>query len=160
MHPVLASTLIPLAAALWGCGDPCAEQVDAAFLDAAAAAPGAVRTPSGLVFEELKAGLGPSPGPADKVFVRYTGMLTDSTVFDYTATYRSPRKVSLEKAIPGWVEGVQMMKNGGKAKLTIPPALAYGKKGKKFNIPGCAVLVFEIELLGIESTVAESEQDR
>ena len=63
MHPVLASTLIPLAAALWGCGDPCAEQVDAAFLDAAAAAPGAVRTPSGLVFEELKAGLGPSPGP-------------------------------------------------------------------------------------------------
>ena len=104
--------------------------------------------------------MGPSPGPADKVFVRYTGMLTDSTVFDYTATYRSPRKVSLEKAIPGWVEGLQMMKNGGKAKLTIPPALAYGKKGKKFNIPGCAVLVFEIELLGIESNVAESEQDR
>jgi len=119
-----------------------------------------VRTPSGLVFEELKAGLGPSPGPADKVFVRYTGMLTDSTVFDYTATYRSPRKVSLEKAIPGWVEGLQMMKNGGKAKLTIPPALAYGKKGKKFNIPGCAVLVFEIELLGIESNVVEPEQDR
>ena len=123
MHPVLASTLIPLAAALWGCGDPCAEQVDATFLDAAAAAPGAVRTPSGLVFEELKAGLGPSPRPADKVFVRYTGMLTDSTVFDYTATYRSPRKVSLEKAIPGWVEGLQMMKNG----VCAPPGLPKGR---------------------------------
>ena len=48
----------------------------------------------------------------------------------------------------------------GKAKLTDSPVLAYGKKGKKFNIPGCAVLVFEIELLGIESNVAESEQDR
>ncbi|MBT7914890.1 hypothetical protein HN588_13385, partial [Candidatus Bathyarchaeota archaeon] len=74
----------------------------------------------------------------------------DGKEFDYTATYRSPRKVSLEKSIPGWVEGLQMMKGGGKAKLVIPPHLGYGRKGKKFSIPGCAVLIFEIELLGIE----------
>ena len=58
MHPVLASYAYSTRSRTVGCGDPCAEQVDAAFLDAAAAVPGAVRTPSGLVFEELKAGLG------------------------------------------------------------------------------------------------------
>ncbi|MFT5374293.1 MAG: FKBP-type peptidyl-prolyl cis-trans isomerase [Candidatus Latescibacterota bacterium] len=154
MHSLFASALLPLTALLIGCGDPCAEQVDSAFLAEAAAAPGAVQTPSGLIYQELKAGDGPSPLPTDQVLVRYTGMLTDSTVFDYTATYRSPRKISLEKAIPGWIEGIQKMKGGGKARLTIPPHLAYGKKGKKFDIPGCAILVFEIELLGIESTAS------
>lgn len=158
MHSVLFSSLLPLAALFIGCGDPCAEQIDSAFLAAAAAEPGAVQTESGLIYQELKAGDGPSPLPTDQVFVRYTGMLTDSTVFDYTVTYRSPRKVALEKAIPGWIEGIQKMKGGGKAKLTIPPHLAYGKKGKKFNIPGCAILVFEIELLGIESTVGDGEK--
>jgi FKBP-type peptidyl-prolyl cis-trans isomerase len=157
MYSLLSSSLLPLAALFIGCGDPCAEQLDGAFLAAAATEPGAMQTESGLIYQELKAGDGPSPLPTDQVFVRYTGMLTDSTVFDYTATYRSPRNVALEKAIPGWIEGIQKMKGGGKAKLTIPPHLAYGKKGKKFNIPGCAILVFEIELLGIESTVGDGE---
>ncbi len=151
MYSLFASSLLPLTALLIGCGDSCAEQVDSAFLAAAAAEPGALQTESGLIYQELKVGDGPSPLPTDQVLVRYTGMLTDSTFFDYTATYRSPRKVSLEKAIPGWIEGLQKMKGGGKARLTIPPHLAYGKKGKKFDIPGCAILVFEIELLGIES---------
>jgi len=86
--------------------------------------------------------------------VRYSGKLINGKEFDYTATYRDPRKISLAKAIPGWVEGLQMMKDGGKAKLVIPPHLGYGRKGKRGSIPGCAVLIFEIELLGIESTPA------
>jgi len=144
-----------LALTLWlsGCGgDPCAGQIDPVFLDQAAAAKDAVRTESGLIYKELKAGLGPSPGPTDIVAVRYSGKLIDGKEFDYTATYRKPRKVSLEKAIPGWVEGLQMMKLNGKAKLVVPPLLGYGRKGKKLSIPGCAVLIFEIELLVIEST--------
>lgn len=153
----LAPSLLSLVLWLSGCGDPCADQVDQAFLDKAAAEEGAVRTESGLVYKELKAGIGPSPGPNDIVSVRYSGKLTDGKEFDYTATYRSPRRVSLEKAIPGWVEGLQMMKNGGKAKLTLPPHLGYGRKGKKLTIPGCAVLVFEIELLGIEKIVVEKD---
>ena len=124
-------------------------------MDQTAAAEGAIRTESGLIYKELQAGLGPSPGPTDLVAVRYSGKLINGKEFDYTVSYRSPRKVSLEKAIPGWVEGLQMMKGNGKAKLVIPPHLGYGKKGKKLSIPGCAVLVFEIELLGIESVSAQ-----
>ena len=124
---------------------------DQAFLDQATAEEGAIRTESGLIYKELKAGLGPSPGPTDIVAVRYSGKLIDGKEFDYTVTYSSPRKVSLAKAIPGWVEGLQMMKDGGKARLVIPPHLGYGRKGKRRSIPGCAVLIFEIELLGIES---------
>lgn len=154
MPGLLAPSLLSLALWLSGCGDPCTDQVDQAFLDQAAAAEGAIRTESGLIYKELQAGLGPSPGPTDLVAVRYSGKLINGKEFDYTATYRDPRKISLAKAIPGWVEGLQMMKDGGKAKLVIPPHLGYGRKGKRGSIPGCAVLIFEIELLGIESTPA------
>ena len=144
---------------LSGCGDPCRSEIDQKVLELAATEPGAQKLPSGLIYLELKPGLGPSPGPNDKVHVRYTGMLTDSTVFDYTVKYRSPRKIALQNAIPGWIEGLQKMNYGAKAKLTIPPHLAYGKRGKKFSIPSCAILIFEIELLGIEKSVLdEAEQ--
>jgi len=155
MPGLIALFLLSLALGLSSCGDPCADQVDSAFLQKAAAEKGAIRTESGLIYKELRAGLGPSPGPTDVVAVRYSGKLINGKEFDYTVSYRSPRKVSLEKAIPGWVEGMQMMKGNGKAKLVIPPHLGYGKKGKKLSIPGCAVLVFEIELLGIESVSAQ-----
>ena len=154
MPGLIAPSLLLLALWLSGCGDPCADQVDQDFLDQAAAEEGAIRTESGLIFKELTAGLGPTPGPTDIVAVRYSGKLINGKEFDYTATYRDPRKISLAKAIPGWVEGLQMMKDGGKAKLVIPPHLGYGRKGKRGSIPGCAVLIFEIELLGIESTPA------
>ena len=151
MPGLLAPSLLSLALWLSGCGDPCAEQVDQAFLDQAAAEEGATRTESGLIYTEVQAGTGPSPSPTDHVAVRYSGKLINGKEFDYTVPYRDPRKIPLAKAIPGWVEGLQMMKEGGKAKLVIPPHLGYGRKGKKTSIPGCAVLIFEIELIGIES---------
>lgn len=154
MTSLLTPPLLSLALWLSGCGDPCAEQVDQAFLDRAVSADGAIRTESGLIYLEIQAGGGPSPGPTDVVAVRYSGKLVDGKEFDYTVPYRDPRKVGLAKAIPGWIEGLQMMKTGGKAKLVIPPHLGYGRKGKKLSIPGCAVLVFEIELIGIESAPA------
>ena len=153
--PSLIAPLLSLALWLSGCGDPCAQKVHQAFLDQTAAETGAITTESGLIYLELQTGDGPSPGPTDIVAVRYSGKLIDGKEFDYTAPYRDPRNVGLAKAIPGWVEGLQMMKGNGKAKLVIPPHLGYGKKGKKLSIPGCAVLVFEIELLGIESVSAQ-----
>ena len=150
MPNLIAAPLLALALWLSACGDPCAEQVDQAFLDRAKAEPGAVQTESGLIYQRLQEGDGPSPGPTDIVAVRYSGKLINGKEFDYTAPYRDPRKIGLAKAIPGWVEGLQLMKVGGKAKFVIPPHLGYGRKGKKLSIPGCAVLIFEIELIGVE----------
>ncbi|MFP6589420.1 MAG: FKBP-type peptidyl-prolyl cis-trans isomerase, partial [Candidatus Latescibacterota bacterium] len=97
------------------CGDPCESPEKEVFLARATDEEGAIRTESGLIYKELQAGLGPSPGPTDLVAVRYSGKLINGKEFDYPATYRDPRKISLAKAIPGWVEGLQMMKDGGKA---------------------------------------------
>ncbi|NKB66557.1 MAG: peptidylprolyl isomerase [Candidatus Latescibacteria bacterium] len=151
MRGSIAAPLLVLALGLSGCGDPCADQVDRDYLEKAAAVKGAVTTESGLIYQEVVAGTGPSPGPTDIVAVRYSGKLINGKEFDYTASYRKPRKVGLEKAVPGWGEGLQLMKEGGKAKLVIPPHLGYGHKGKKLSIPGCAVLIFDIELEGIEA---------
>ena len=155
MSSIFAYTLLPIFLSFISCGDPCKSKVNQQLLESAANEPGAEKLPSGLIYQELKRGLGPNPGLNDKVYVRYTGMLTDSTVFDYTLKYRSPRKIELKNTIPGWKEGLRKMNYGSKAKLTIPPHLGYGKKGKKFSIPGCAVLIFEIELLGIEKSISD-----
>lgn len=150
MIRLIIPSLFMLILWLCGCGDPCGDRVDQVFLDQAAAAEGAIQTASGLIYKELKAGTGAFPDSTDMVAVRYSGKLIDGKEFDYTAAYRKPRKIPLEKGIPGWVEGLRMMQVGGKAKLVIPPHLGYGTKGKKLSIPGCAVLIFEIELVGIE----------
>ena len=70
-------------------------------------------------------------------------------MFDSSQKQGRPAEFKLSGVIPGWVEGLQMLSGGGKAKLTIPPDLAYKKKGKPGKIPPCSVLIFEIELLGI-----------
>lgn len=121
----------------------------AAFLDKAAAEPGAVRTPSGLVYRELRPGNGPSPTAADVVTVQYRGTLTDGTEFDSSYKRGQPAQFPLGQVIPCWTEGVQKMKVGGKAQLVCPSEIAYGERGSPPVIPGGATLVFEIELLGI-----------
>ncbi len=120
-----------------------------AFLAKAAAEPGAVTTPTGLVYQELTAGTGPQPGPAARVRVHYTGSFIDGEVFDSSVQKGQPIEMSLQQVFPGWAEGVQMMKVGGKAKLVIPPELAYGDRGIPQRIPPGATLIFEVELLGI-----------
>ena len=120
-----------------------------AFLDKAAAESGAVTTPSGLVYQELAAGTGPQPGPTAKVRVHYTGSFIDGEVFDSSVQKGQPAEMSLQEVFPGWAEGVQMMKVGGKAKLVIPPDQAFGDRGIPQRVPPGATLVFEVELLGI-----------
>jgi FKBP-type peptidyl-prolyl cis-trans isomerase len=120
-----------------------------AFREKAAQEEGAVQTASGLIFKELRAGTGVSPKATDRVKVHYHGSLIDGTVFDSSVERGEPITFALDQVVKGWTEGLQMMKVGGKAKLTIPPELAYGPGGRE-GIPPNATLIFEVELLGIE----------
>ena len=119
------------------------------YLDKAASEPGAVRTASGLIYRELKAGDGPSPRSTDTVKVHYRGTLVDGTVFDSSYERNEPVEFPLNQVIRCWTEGVQKMKVGGKSRLVCPASIGYGERGSPPVIPGGATLVFEIELLGI-----------
>lgn len=113
------------------------------------AKPGVTVTASGLQYEVLKSGSGPKPSATSTVKVHYHGTLTDGKVFDSSVERNEPIEFALNEVIPGWTEGLQLMSVGDKWKLTIPSAIAYGPRGKG-DIPGNAVLVFEVELLEIK----------
>lgn len=109
-----------------------------------------VTTESGLQYIVLHAGSGPKPKKTDQVKVHYRGMLIDGTEFD--SSYKRGKSVvfSLQGIIPGWIEALQLMTVGSKHTLFVPPNLAYGKNGAGRLIGPNAVLIFEVELLGIE----------
>jgi FKBP-type peptidyl-prolyl cis-trans isomerase FkpA len=136
-----AILLALLALPAWAQTDPLAA--------AAAKEPGAVVTKSGLVYRALTEGKGASPGASDKVKVHYRGTLADGTEFDSSYKRGEPIEFPLNRVIPCWTEGVQLIKVGGKAKLTCPPGIAYGSRGAGGVIPPNATLQFEVELLGI-----------
>lgn len=127
---------------------PALAQPDAA-LAAAAREAGAVVTPSGLVYRSLKSGTGASPAATDKVKVHYRGTFPDGREFDSSYKRNEPTEFPLNRVIACWTEGVQLMKPGGKAKLTCPAAIAYGERGAGAVIPPNATLQFEIELLSV-----------
>ena len=116
---------------------------------AAAKEGGAVVSPSGLVYRSLKDGSGASPAATDTVKVHYRGSFPDGKEFDSSYKRNAPAEFPLNRVIACWTEGVQKMKVGGKAKLTCPPAIAYGARGAGGAIPPNATLQFEIELLAI-----------
>ncbi|MGD1071171.1 MAG: FKBP-type peptidyl-prolyl cis-trans isomerase [Bryobacteraceae bacterium] len=120
-----------------------------AYLERAAAEPGAVKTSSGLVYRELRPGSGASPRPSDVVKVNYRGALIDGAEFDSSYKRNQPAEFPLDRVIPCWTEGLQHMKVGGQARLVCPSEIAYGEEGSPPLIPGGAALIFEIELLGI-----------
>ena len=111
---------------------------------------GVVTTESGLQYIVLHEGKGPKPKKTDQVKVHYRGMLIDGTEFD--SSYKRGKSVvfSLQGIIPGWIEALQLMTVGSKHTLFVPPNLAYGDKGAGRLIGPNAVLIFEVELLGIE----------
>ena len=123
-------------------------QTDAA-ITAATKEAGAKVTASGLVYRSLKDGTGSSPAATDRVKVHYKGTFPDGKEFDSSYKRNEPTEFPLNGVIPCWTEGVQLMKTGGKAKLTCPSAIAYGARGAGGVIPPNATLVFEIELLAI-----------
>lgn len=120
------------------------------FLEKAAKEKGAVKTASGLVYQQLQEGSGASPAATDKVKVHYRGTLVDGKEFDSSYKRGEPAEFPLNGVIKCWTEGLQMMKPGGKAKLVCPPEIAYGQRGAGALIPPDATLVFEVELLEIK----------
>lgn len=123
----------------------------AALIASAAAQAAPVTTPSGLVYESLTEGTGPSPKAADTVKVHYRGYFPDTGKdFDSSYARQQPIEFPLSGVIACWTEGVQKMKVGGKARLTCPPSIAYGSRGAGRVIPPNATLNFEVELLGIK----------
>ncbi|MBK0392477.1 FKBP-type peptidyl-prolyl cis-trans isomerase [Ramlibacter algicola] len=124
----------------------------AAILVVACATPLAppVTTPSGLVYQSLREGSGPSPAATDTVRVHYRGTLPDGKEFDSSYARKEPAEFPLNRVIRCWTEGVQMMKVGGKARLTCPASIAYGDRGAGGVIPPGATLLFDVELLAIQ----------
>jgi FKBP-type peptidyl-prolyl cis-trans isomerase FkpA len=119
------------------------------FAQAAAKEAGAKVTASGLVYRSLQDGQGVSPTATDKVKVHYRGTFPDGKEFDSSYKRNQPIDFPLNGVIPCWTEGVQLMKVGGKAKLTCPPAIAYGSRGAGGVIPPNATLQFEVELIAV-----------
>lgn len=119
------------------------------FLAANKERSGVTTTASGLQYEVLTQGQGESPVPTDTVAVHYEGKLVDGTVFDSSYQRGEPAVFRLDQVIPGWTEGVQLMKPGAKYRFTIPPELGYGPEGAGGVIPPNAVLQFDVELLAI-----------
>jgi FKBP-type peptidyl-prolyl cis-trans isomerase len=120
-----------------------------AFLAANGARPGVIVTPSGLQFELISEGSGEMPTIADTVLVHYQGADIYGHIFDSTYDYGEPVEIPLDRVIPGWSEGLRMMREGSRARLFIPPDLAYGERGAGGVIAPYAVVVFEVELIEI-----------
>jgi FKBP-type peptidyl-prolyl cis-trans isomerase FkpA len=105
------------------------------------------RTRTGLGVQLLEAGAGQTPAATDTVTVRYAGWTLQGKLFD--ASYPGTASFPLNRVIPGWTEGLQLLKEGGSARFVIPPQLAYGERGAPPRIGPGATLVFHVELLKV-----------
>ena len=126
------------------------ERLGREYLEKNKSAEGVKVTESGLQYQVVKEGDGLQPGPNDVVTVHYTGMLIDGTVFDSSVERGEPATFPLDKVIPGWTEGLQLMSEGSKYRLFIPSELAYGSKGAGDMILPNSTLIFDVELIKVE----------
>jgi FKBP-type peptidyl-prolyl cis-trans isomerase FklB len=120
-----------------------------AFLEENGKKEGVKTLPSGLQYKVLKEGSGKMPKVTDEVMAHYKGTLTDGTEFDSSGKRGAPATFHVDRVIPGWKEALQLMKEGSKWQLFIPPQLGYGEHGAG-PIPPNSTLIFEVELLGVK----------
>jgi FKBP-type peptidyl-prolyl cis-trans isomerase len=120
------------------------------FLAANKKKEGVIALPSGLQYRVLKEGKGKSPKATDSVTVHYRGTLIDGTEFDSSYKRGQPATFPLSRVIRGWIEALQLMKEGTKWELFIPSNLAYGERGAGAIIGSNALLIFEVELLAVD----------
>ncbi|MDT4331953.1 FKBP-type peptidyl-prolyl cis-trans isomerase [Methylomonas sp. MED-D] len=118
-----------------------------AFLAENAKKPGIVTTASGLQYQVVTEGSGAQPGPTDNVTVHYQGTTIDGKEFDSSYKRGAPASFPLNRVIPGWTEGLQLMKEGAKYRLFIPAKLAYGERGAGRDIGPNSALIFDVELI-------------
>lgn len=121
---------------------------------------GVVTLPSGLQYKEIKAGEGKSPAATDSVTVQYRGRLLDGTEFDSSYKRGKPSSFQVKRVIKGWSEALQLMKEGAKWELTIPPELAYGKRGHGKTIPPNSALIFEVELISVKQPASSADKKK
>jgi FKBP-type peptidyl-prolyl cis-trans isomerase FklB len=122
-----------------------------AFLEKNKTRPGVKTTASGLQYEVITEGTGPTPTATDTVVCNYRGMLLDSTQFDNSYDRGEPLTIAVDGGvIRGWTEGLQLMKAGSKYRFYIPQELGYGLRGASSTIPGGSALIFDIELLEVK----------
>ncbi|MGH2900418.1 MAG: FKBP-type peptidyl-prolyl cis-trans isomerase, partial [Solirubrobacteraceae bacterium] len=125
------------------------KRAGASFLDAAQQAPGTRRTVSGAFYVDLVEGTGASPKLSDRVKIQYRGVRYDGSVFDDSYARNKPETFGVNRVIPCWMEALQLMKVGGKARVTCNSDLAYGDRGLAGRVLPGAPLQFELELLEI-----------
>jgi len=111
---------------------------------------GVVTLPSGLQYKVIKEGAGKTPKSTDTVTVNYKGTLINGTEFDSSYRRGQPATFPVKGVIPGWIEALQLMKEGAKWELYIPSNLAYGEKGAGRTIPPNSALIFEVELISVK----------
>ncbi|HEX2914614.1 MAG TPA: FKBP-type peptidyl-prolyl cis-trans isomerase [Chloroflexia bacterium] len=158
----LLMLIVLLSAALVACGDntptPATTTTQAASSDTGSTAAGGippvsgtpVKTADGLQYIDIKVGTGPEAKNGSKVQVHYTGYLTNGQKFDSSYDRGQPFPLTLPgNVIQGWNEGLVGMKQGGKRRLIIPPALGYGAQGYPPVIPGNSQLIFDVELVSV-----------
>ena len=115
--------------------------------------------PSGLQYKVIKAGTGKKPKLNNTVTINYRGTLVDGTEFDSSYRHGQPATFPVSGVIPGWTEALQLMEEGAKWQLFIPPNLAYGERGAGGLIGPNATLIFEVELISVQENKQEKKPE-
>lgn len=137
-----------------------AQEEGQAYLAENAQKEGVTVTESGLQYEVLVEGDGDKPAATDMVEVHYEGTLVNGEVFDSSIERGEPASFPLNRVIPGWTEGVQLMSEGAKYRFVIPAELAYGdREVGGGQIPPNSTLIFEVELLDVKSEAAAGTEE-
>ena len=120
-----------------------------------------IETESGLQYEIITEGTGKSPSATDIVVCRYHGTLIDGTVFDSSFERGDTAEIPLNRVVPGWTEGFQLMKEGGKAKLYLPTEIAYGQRPRPGGkIEANMAIIFEVELIEVKEGQEQPSSER